>query len=65
MRRAFFIATERTKMKKTKVNKLINDIEGTLNSLTVVDIEYNFPDAKDEMMEKLKELRAELGIWDK
>ena len=52
-------------MSKNKINNLIKEIEGTLNSLTVVDIEYNFPDAKNEIMEKLKELRAELGVWDK
>jgi len=52
-------------MSKNKINNLIKEIEGTLNSCSAVDIEYHFVEIKDEMLEKLRALRAELGIWDK
>jgi len=66
MRWAFFIDNKKEyKMSKNKINNLIKEIEGTLNSCSIVDIEYHFIEVKDEMLEKLRELRAELGIWDK
>ena len=62
----FFIDNKKEyKMSKNKINNLIKEIEGTLNSCSAVDIEYHFIEVKDKMLEKLRELRAELGIWDK
>lgn len=59
-------------MKKTKINQLINEIDGIVKNMTGhLDSCKNqtrcicgFDEDKEDVSKKLQELRAEMGIWD-
>jgi hypothetical protein len=64
-------------MKKTKVNQLLSDIDNMVECLMghekgcsnfqphSLGCNCGFDDEKKIISEKLREVRAELGIWDK